>query len=78
MLVLTIATFLAYFKKEWEQIKLYFEIMLMWMIGIIIMNIAINTLLPVTETAMLINIFNIALITLNLVLGIYCYIKQRG
>jgi hypothetical protein len=78
MLVLAIASFLAYFKTEWDKIKLYFEIMLMWIIGTILMNIAILVIITLPETAMFQIIFNIILLTFNLVIGIFSYIKQRS
>lgn len=76
MLVLTIATIIAFF-REWEEIDLYWIIMTLWMIGYIIMNILIITVLPVTQTALLNNVMNISILSLNVALGIYCYITQK-
>ena len=76
MLVLVIATILAFF-REWEQIELYWIIMTLWMIGHIIINICIVTILPVTDTALLNEIMNIVVLSLNTVLAIYCYIIQK-
>jgi hypothetical protein len=76
MLVLTIATSIAFF-REWEDIDLYWIIMTLWMIGYIIMNILIITVLPVTQTALLNNVMNISILSLNVALGIYCYIIQK-
>ena len=78
MLVLAIASFLAYFKTEWEKIKLYFEIMLMWVIGAILMDIAILVVISLPEAALFQMIFNIILLTFNLVIGLFSYIKQRS
>ena len=41
MLVLAIASFLAFFRREWGEIRIYFEIMIMQGIGSILMDIAI-------------------------------------
>ena len=76
MLVLTIATIIAFF-REWEEIELYLIIMILWMVGHIIMNILIITVLPVTQTALLNNVMNISILSLNVALGIYCYITQK-
>jgi hypothetical protein len=78
MLVLAIASFLAVFKSEWEHIKLYFEIMLMWIIGTILMNIAILTVIALPDAALLQIVFDIILLSFNLVVGLFSYIKQRG
>jgi len=78
MLVLSIASFMAYFKKEWEEIKLFFELMLMWVTMMIIMDIFTLALLGLPATPLMYMIVNIILLTFNLVLGIYCWIKQRG
>jgi hypothetical protein len=78
MLVLAIASFLAYFKKDWEQIKLYFEIMLMWIIGAILMDIAIVVVMTLPGAALFQMVFNICLLTFNLVIGLFSYIKQRA
>ena len=77
MLVLAIASFLAVFKREWELIKLYFEIMLMWIIGAILMDIAILVVMTLPEAALMQMIFNIILLSFNLVIGLFSYIKQR-
>ena len=78
LLVLSIASFMAYFKKEWEEIKLFFVIMLMWVFCMIIMDIIVVTLLGIPETPMMFMILNIVLLTFNFVLGIYCWMKQRS
>lgn len=76
MLILTVATILAFF-REWEEIELYWIIMALWMLGHIIIDICINTILPVTEVAFQNNVLNIFLLSLNVVLAIYCYITQK-
>lgn len=76
LLVLSIASFLAYFKKQWEEIKLYFEIMIMWIIGILIMNICIVALLNLAATPLIYMIFNISLMAFNLIVGLISWFKQ--
>jgi hypothetical protein len=78
MLVIAIASFLAVFKQEWEPIKLYFEFMLMWIIGAIFMDIAILVVITLPKAALSMMIFNIVLLSFNLVIGLFSYIKQRG
>ena len=69
MLVLTVATILAFF-RDWEQIELYWIIMTLWMVGHIFINIFIITLLPVTETAMLNNVVNLILLSSQAIHGL--------
>ena len=78
MLVLAIASFLAFFKKEWEQIKLYFEIMLMWIIGALLMNVAIVTLITLPESWIFSQILDFVVLSFNLIVGLIAYVKQRG
>ena len=78
MLVIAIASILAVFKREWELIKLYFEFMLMWIIGAILMDIAILVVITLPEATLSMMIFNIVLLSFNLVIGLFSYIKQRG
>jgi hypothetical protein len=78
LLVLGIASFFAYFKSEWEQIKLYFEIMLMWDFGSILMDIAIVVVITLPEVWVFQMILNFVLLIFNLVIGLYCYFKQRS
>ena len=78
MLVLTIASFLAFFKSEWEQIKLYLEIMIMWVIGAILMDIAIVVVVPLNEAFMSQMVFNFIILSFNLIVGLLAYIKQRA
>ena len=78
MLVLSLASLMAYFKKEWEEIKLFLELMLMWVTMMIIIDIIALALLGLPATPMMYMIVNIILLTFNLVLGIYCWMKQRS
>ena len=78
MLVLAIASFLAFFRREWEEIKIYFEIMIMQGIGSILMDIAIVVVVPLNEAVMSQMVFNFIILSFNLIIGLLVYIKQRA
>ena len=78
LLILGITSLLAFFKKEWEEIKLFLLLMIMWVIYFIIMDIIAVVLLGLPDTPMLFMMTNIFLLSFNLVLGIICWIKQRS
>ena len=78
MLVLAIASFLAFFRREWGEIRIYFEIMIMQGIGSILMDIAIVVVVPLNEAVMSQMIFNFIILSFNLIIGLLVYIKQRA
>ena len=78
MLVLGITAIIAIFKKEWEEIKLFFLFSMMWLAYMIIMDIVAVAILSIPETPLMTMITNIILLTFNLVLGIICWMKQRS
>jgi hypothetical protein len=78
MLVLVIASILALFRKEWEQIKAYIEISILWVIGSILMDIAIVSVIPISEAGMSQMVMNFVLLSFNLIIGVLAYIKQRS
>jgi len=78
LLVLGIAALMAYFKKEWEEIKLFFELGLMWQLMVIIINIFELAMLSLPAMAFTNTIFNTILVAIYLILGIYCWMKQKG
>jgi len=78
MLVLGIASLMAYFKKEWEEIKLFFELGLMWQLMVLILNIFELAMLPLPAMSLTNTIVNTFLVAFYLVLGIYCWMKQKG
>ena len=78
MLVLGIASLMAYFKKEWEEIKLFFELGLMWQIMVLILNIFELAMLPLPAMSITNTIAVTILVVIYLVLGIYCWMKQKG
>jgi len=77
MLVLAIASFIALFRKEWEHFKSYFEIMLIWDLGAIFMDIAIVIVITIPEAGVPQMAMNFILLSFNLIIGLFSYIKQR-
>ncbi len=78
MLILGITALMAIFKKEWEEIKLFFLFAIMWVAYMIIINIVAIAILSFPETPLMTLITNIILLTFNLVLGIICWMKQKS
>ena len=78
LLVLGLASLMAYFKKEWEEIKLFYELALMWLLMVIIINIFELVMLPLPVMSLTNTVVNTILVTIYLILGIYCWMKQRG
>jgi hypothetical protein len=78
MLVIGITAFLAIFKKEWEEVKLFFLFTMLYLVYMIAMNFVAIAILNFPETPLMTMITNIILLTINLVLGIVCWLKQRS
>ncbi len=78
LLVLGLVSFMAYFKKEWEEIKLLYELSVMWLLMVTIINIFELALLTLPAMALTNSIFVTILVAIYLILGIYCWMKQRG
>ena len=79
LLVLGLMALIGSFKKEWEHVKLTYELALAWLIMVLIMNIAELALLSpaLSFTAIGNTIFNTVIVVVFIVMGIYCYVKQR-
>ncbi|NHJ19511.1 MAG: hypothetical protein EAX91_01115 [Candidatus Lokiarchaeota archaeon] len=77
MLVLAITTLLALFKKEWEGIKLFFFLVIIWDIMVLIMDIVAVAILNFSETTFLFMITFIILLSFNLVIGLVSWMTQR-
>ena len=79
LLILGITALLGSFKKEWEEVKLVYELSQMWIIATLILNIAELALLtPVlSATAIGNTILNTIILIVFLVIGVYCYLQQR-
>ncbi|MFX0059372.1 MAG: hypothetical protein ACFE85_06890 [Candidatus Hodarchaeota archaeon] len=80
LLILAIFSLLMYFKKEWEHIKLVYELALLWLIMVLVLNIlelalliSALPILAITNT-----IINTIIVVVFLAIGLYCYMKQRG
>ena len=78
LLVLGLVSLMAYFKKDWEEIKLLYELSVMWLLMVTIINIFELALLTLPAMALTNSIFVTILVAIYLILGIYCWMKQRG
>jgi len=78
LLVLGLASLMAYFKKEWEEVKLLYELALMWLLMTTIINIFELALVSLPAMALTNTIVVSILVAAYLILGIYCWMKQRG
>ena len=78
MLVLGLISLMAYFKKEWEEVKLFFELALMWLVMVLIINSLELAILSLPGIAFTNTVVNTIIVIIYLVLGIYCWVKQKG
>ncbi|MBY9019649.1 MAG: hypothetical protein KGD67_01230 [Candidatus Lokiarchaeota archaeon] len=78
LLVLGLASLIGYFKKEWEEVKLLYELALMWLLMVLILNLVELALLPLPAMSITNTIVNTILVAGYFILGIYCWMKQRG
>jgi len=78
MLVMAITTLLALFIKEWERIKLFFFLIIIWDIMVLIMDIVALAILNFPETPFMTMITFILLLTFNLVIGLVSWMVQRS
>ena len=78
LLVLGLFALMAYFKKEWEEVKILFELALMWLIMVLIINILELALLSLPAMTFTNTIVNTIIVAIFSILGIYCCIKQKG
>ena len=78
MLVMSITTLLALFMKEWERIKLFFFLVIIWDIMVLIMDIVALAILNFPETPFMTMITFIILLTFNLVMGLVSWMTQRS
>ena len=78
LLTMGIASLMAAIKKEWEEVKHFFLFSMIWLLYFIIMNIVTIAVLSLPEMALMNQVMNIVLLTFNLVLGIFCWMKQRS
>ncbi|MBY9018121.1 MAG: hypothetical protein KGD66_04740 [Candidatus Lokiarchaeota archaeon] len=78
LLLLGLVSLIAYFKKEWEEVRLFFEFALLFILMIVIMSSLELALLTLPVIAFMNSLFSTILVIIYLVLGIYCWMKQRG
>ena len=77
-LVFGLISLMAYFKKEWEEVKLFFELALMWLVMVLIINSLELAILSLPGIAFTNTVVNTIIVIIYLVLGIYCWVKQKG
>ena len=77
-LVFGLISLMAYFKKEWEEVKLFFEFALMWILMVLIINIFELALLTLPTVTFTNTIVNTIIVIIYLIIGIYCWMKQKG
>jgi len=77
LLLLGLLSLIAYFKKEWEEIKLFFEFGLLWILMVLIINFLELALLTLPAMSFTNTLLNTILLAIYLVLSIYCWMKQR-
>ncbi|UCC19322.1 MAG: hypothetical protein JSV62_14655, partial [Promethearchaeota archaeon] len=66
-------------KKEWEEIKFLFAYFIGLLISTLILETTVfATLIPTSQAATMVHLFNITTEAILLVLGIVSYIKQRS
>lgn len=78
MLVFAITSLLSLFIKEWERIKLFFFLIIIWVIMVLIMDIVAVAILNFPETPFLMLITFIIILTFNLVIGLASWMAQRS
>ena len=78
MLVIGVVSLIASFKKEWEEIKLFFFFAMIWVLYFLIMDIVAVAMLSLPTTPLMYMIINIVLLTFNLVVGLLSWMKQRS
>ncbi|MFX1489041.1 MAG: hypothetical protein ACFFBI_07830 [Promethearchaeota archaeon] len=80
MLVMSITTLLALFIKEWERIKLFFFVSILWLIMVLILDIVAVAVLPefiFPEPPFFTMLTFIIILTFNLVIGLVSWMAQR-
>lgn len=76
LLVLGIFALLATRREKWEQIKIYVELTILWMIVILILNILELIFINITPIYMFHTIINSIILILLIVANIYYYFSQ--
>jgi len=75
-IVFGICGLIALKRNEWETVKLYCELVILWLLMIVILNLASFAYVPYTPTSLAHAIFNLIIIAILAVVDIYFYIKS--
>lgn len=76
LLVLGLFALLATRKENWEQIKIFIELVIVWMIIILILNILELIYIDITLIYRFHTIINSIILILLIIINIYYYLKQ--
>ena len=78
LLVLGIFALLAIRKEKWEQIKIFIELVITWMMIIFILNILELIFIDLTFNYYLNTIIDSLVLAFLIILNLYYYIKQQN
>lgn len=78
LLVLGIFALLAIRKEKWEQIKIFIELVITWMMIIFILNILELIFIDLTFNYYLNTILDSLVLAFLIILNLYYYIKQQN
>ena len=78
LLVLSLFSLLAIKKTEWEQIKIIVELIIVWQLMILILNIISLILIPAPITSLISTWINNFIFIILIIANLYFYIKQEN
>ena len=78
LLVLSLFSLLAIKKTEWEQIKIVVELIIVWQLMILILNIISLILIPAPITSLISTWINNFIFIILIIANLYFYIKQEN
>ena len=78
LLVLSLFSLLAIKKTEWEQIKIIVELIIVWQLMILILNIISLILIPAPITSLISTWINNFILIILIIANLYFYIKQEN
>ena len=78
LLVLSLFSLLAIKKTEWEQIKIVVELIIVWQLMILILNIISLILIPAPITSLISTWINNFILIILIIANLYFYIKQEN
>jgi len=62
IILVGICGLIALKRNEWETVKLYWELVILWLLMIVILNLASFAYVPYTPTFLATNIFNVIIV----------------